>query len=953
MITGRHVRSAPLESQLRRSVRPSTTLLAAGAACLTAVLGLASPATAAPHPNPGYMSANTAAQIAALQQIKLSQSASDRKLDSRLLVENKLRADRSAHTALPQVQSGVKVDAGNTVLVDIRATKTSDALVDAVQKAGGQVKNVSQREATVRAEVPLAALSSLAARDDIKQIQPGSDAMTSQETFGDQAPGRISSQPDPVSKQTRDARVEQATKAGMRANIAAAVTSQGDRAHAADTARQQNGISGVGTKLCALSDGVSSLAASVASGELPPVDVLPGQEGSGDEGTAMLEIMHDVAPGAALGFATAFNGDASFADNIRALRSQEHCDVIVDDVFYFNEAAFQDGPIAQSVNAVTADGALYFSSAGNEGNVGDGTAGHWEGNYVDSGQPIAKFAGGANNFAAATGGTQILEPLSAGSAGVPVTLWWNDPLGAAADDYDLYLLDASGNVVSFSQNLQTGTQDPTERVNTTAGGQRLAVVKFKGANKYLALSALRGRFTDTADGSLKAYVTPGETSGHSAAKDAFSVAAAPAADAFPRALEPGDPPNPAGPFPGTFNSGTKIERFSSDGPRKIFFNADGTPVAGGSVIRQKPDITAADGVSTSVAGFSPFYGTSAAAPHAAAIAGLVLSGNPGMAPADVRQALTATAVDIGAPGVDNRTGAGVILADKVLAYTGASPQPLATAQAPTVKGPNGSQYIKPGDTATVTLPVYNGGDGTAASTSVVVDSPTPGVTIAPRSKRYGTIEAGQTVINSFTLTVPATQQLGTPVVLNAKVTFAGAHSPTTQSFQIPVGQPSTVVQDFAYTGAPAAIPDNSTVGASVQIPVTGVGRASKLTFSIDGSSCTTTAGATTVGLDHTYIGDLTATLTSPSGATAVLFQRRGSSGHNLCQVVFDDSAANAFSGVTSSNAPFTGSWKPQSSLGSLLADPVDGAWTFKVVDGGAIDTGSIRSVSLHLNGFVA
>jgi subtilisin-like proprotein convertase family protein len=139
----------------------------------------------------------------------------------------------------------------------------------------------------------------------------------------------------------------------------------------------------------------------------------------------------------------------------------------------------------------------------------------------------------------------------------------------------------------------------------------------------------------------------------------------------------------------------------------------------------------------------------------------------------------------------------------------------------------------------------------------------------------------------------------------------------------------------------------------VPISVSGVGRASKLTFSIDGISCNTTAASTTVGLDHTYVGDLTATLTSPTGATAVLFQRRGSSGHNLCQVVFDDSASTAFSTVTSANAPFTGSWKPQGSLGSLLTDPVDGTWTFKVVDGGAIDTGSIRAVSLHINGFVS
>ena len=79
-------------------------------------------------------------------------------------------------------------------------------------------------------------------------------------------------------------------------------------------------MTGVGVKLCALSDGVDSLDASEAAGELPDVDVLPGQAGDGDEGTAMLEILHDLAPGAELGFATAFTSDASFADNIRALR---------------------------------------------------------------------------------------------------------------------------------------------------------------------------------------------------------------------------------------------------------------------------------------------------------------------------------------------------------------------------------------------------------------------------------------------------------------------------------------------------------------------------------------------------------------------------------------------------------------------------------------------------------
>jgi subtilisin-like proprotein convertase family protein len=391
----------------------------------------------------------------------------------------------------------------------------------------------------------------------------------------------------------------------------------------------------------------------------------------------------------------------------------------------------------------------------------------------------------------------------------------------------------------------------------------------------------------------------------------------------------------------------------------VFYEANGTPITPGNLsstggeVRNKPEITAADGVQTSLSDFNPFFGTSAAAPHAAAIAALVLSGNPGLPSSEVREALINTAVDIEKPGPDNFTGAGVILADKVLAYTGASPQPLAVAHQPTVTPADGGSALDPGDTAKVTLPVTNDGDGTAVSTSVVLTSPTPGVTVAPRAKSYGTISPGQTGVNDFTITVPASQQLGVPVVLNARVTFAGAHSPTTSTFSLPVGTPSPVTKDFAYAGAPVAIPDNSPVGASVTIPVSGVGRASKVTFSVDGTACSTDPTSTTVGLNHSYVGDLVGTLTAPSGAKATVFQRNGGSGKNLCQVVFADNAAAAFSTVTSANAPFTGSWRPAQALtGNLAGAAVDGTWTFAVVDAAGGDVGSIRSVALHINGFL-
>jgi subtilisin-like proprotein convertase family protein len=917
-------------------------VLAASAAALLA-LGVVSPASADPPKAAKGIEANTAAQIAALQDIKKSLSGAESKMDSALVVEQRRRVNAGTFKKLPALQTGVKVHSGNTVLVDIRAHKVTDELVDAVLATGGGVRSVSTEGATVRAQVPLDSLAKLSARDDVRRVETAVEAKTfhKQDRKADPAP----------SKEDKAKEIEARTREALIAPQAIR-TGEGDRAHAADTARDDFRVTGTGVKLCALSDGVDSIALSQTAGELPAgVEVLPGQEGSGNEGTAMLEILHDIAPNASLGFATAFNGDASFADNIRGLRFRLGCDVIVDDVLYFNESPFQDGVIARAVDAVTADGALFFSSAGNEGNVADGTSGHWEGQFVDSGVGVGKFAGSAHDFNPSPDSKQVFNPLSESSGNVPVTLFWSDPLTSSFNDYDLYLANAQGNVVAFSQSVQDGTQDPYERLNTPASafGLRLAVVKFRGEDKYLSLSALGGRFKDSADG-LKKYATPGVTRGHSAAKGAISVAAAPANNPLPFDLEPGDPANPRGPFPNAYDGTQAPERFTSDGPRRVFFAPDGTP---SEEVRQKPDLTAADGVQTSVAGFNPFFGTSASAPNAAAIAGLVLSGNPGLSPAEVREAMTATAIDIAETGVDNRTGAGVVRADLVLAYTGASPQPLAKAAKPSVvNDSDGSQYLKPGTTATVTVPVVNSGDGTASSTSLVLTTPTAGVTIAPRSKYYGNVEVGQTVTNTFKVTVPATATVGTAVKLDARVTFAGSTSPTTSAFTLTVGEPSRDAKAFAYGGPVVAIPDNSALGVTVEIPVTGVGRGSKIALSIDGDTCSADTGATTVGIDHTFVGDLVGTLTSPSGATATVFQRNGATGNNLCQVVFDDSAEKPFSSVTSALAPFTGTWRPTTPLSALLTEPVDGTWTFKVVDAASSDRGSLRAVSLKINGYV-
>ncbi len=128
----------------------------------------------------------------------------------------------------------------------------------------------------------------------------------------------------------------------------------------------------------------NSAALDIATGDLPgagnpfgntqPVVVLQDWPASSDEGRAMLQIVHDLAPKARLGFATANGGEVGFASNIRALAGFPNepnavagfkADVIVDDIIYLAEPFFQDGIVAQAVDEVAATGVSYFSSAGN------------------------------------------------------------------------------------------------------------------------------------------------------------------------------------------------------------------------------------------------------------------------------------------------------------------------------------------------------------------------------------------------------------------------------------------------------------------------------------------------------------------------------------------------------------------------------------------------------------
>jgi subtilisin-like proprotein convertase family protein len=855
------------------------------------------------------MSESAARQINSLIQEKESRTPAQKKIDSQLLYAAKVNRGERITNEVAIMEINVNADEKGFVPVDIQANVTRD-LLKSIEKLGGEIVFSSSQYHSVTARLPLQALEQLASSEDVNFIYPADRARTHRLSgFGPDNTAGASSTIKVNALLQPSQRADFADRAArVRKQIAAAfalrklgpsramlmptgpVDSQGDTTHRAAEARGFFGVTGSGVKVGVLSDGVNSLAGQQAAGELPAVTVLPGQAGSGDEGTAMLEIVNDIAPGAQLFFATAFTSQASFAANILALRAAG-CDIIVDDVGYFREAVFADDNVAQSVNSVTAAGAMYFSSAGNEGNKDDNTSGVWEGDFLDSGTGTAgtvTIAGGTfHNF----GGGVTNDQLTASNGGAPIGLFWSDPLGGSSNDYDLYILDAGLTVVvNAATNIQNGTQDPVElsTISPAAGRRLLIFKKTAAALRAVHLNTFRGRL---------AISTTGQTHGHSAAGAAFSVAATPAAGPI------GAPPNPTGPFPGPFNSGNLSELFSSDGPRRVFFNPNGTPVTpgnflfgtNGGIVRQKPDITAADGTASAVPGFNPFFGTSAAAPHAAAIAALLKSAGS-FTPAQIRTALTSSAIDIEAAGTDRDTGAGIVMAYQALQAIGAVPQPNIASAGNTLVNescPPNNNAIDPDERVTVSLNLTNNG-GLATSNLVATLQSSANVIAPSEPQTYGVIAPAGSVARDFAFTAAGT--CGSNITLALQLQD-GATNLGTVTYSVTLGAVQTT-GPTTFTNATAVVIPSS--GAATPYPSSIV--VSGLTGTISNVS------VTLKNLSHTFPEDVGMLLVGPGGQKFVIIDGviGGTPWANITYTLTDSAAGL----IPKPGTPVSGSFKP-------------------------------------------
>jgi len=370
--------------------------------------------------------------------------------------------------------------------------------------------------------------------------------------------------------------------------LAMAVESEGAALIHAQEFIARTGANGTGVTVAVLDAGYQGLEERLGS-ELPEdteiSDFVRDHLGSFDSphGTACAEVVHDVAPGAHLLILGA-EDDVSYVDALQTIFDRRI--PIVSHSMGWPNLYPTDGksPISQNVDILARRGVLFVTAAGNEAES------YYRGAYRDA---------DANGMLEFSERTELL-PVGAIAGKSSVVLRWDDSYGSASHDYDLYIVtqefaqnpafeDGNPAILASSRDLQAGNGDPLEIADLEVAEDQVvyAVIRRDPAStaktdQKFSLWAQGGVHPDFRAGA-GSIALPADAAG------ALAVAAV--------------------------NQALGVEGFSSRGPTD-----DG---------RVKPDLGAPDGVSTESYGAGGFFGTSAATPHVAGAAALLLSRSPG------------------------------------------------------------------------------------------------------------------------------------------------------------------------------------------------------------------------------------------------------------------------------------------------------------------------------------
>ena len=530
-------------------------------------------------------------------------------------------------------------------------------------------------------------------------------------------------------------------RASMSRTRAGAVTSQGDFVQHSNLVRAANGVDGTGVTVGVLSDSFDCYAVYAANhvsasgadgyanngftadyatdqstGALPSgVIVLEEAEaGNGgcmnyyptqnlpfsDEGRAMLQIVHDVAPGAGLAFYTAENSEADFANGIIKLAASvasggAGAKVIADDVGYFDEPIFQDGIVAQAIDTVEGQGVAYFSAAGNDGTLAyDNTSPKFSTvstTAPNSGESLLNFDG--SGLSTITYLPVTIAPLVPGEY-VAIVVEWDQPYvtgasnsGGATSRIDLCITGATGTdaVEQYNSDTSAGANCSGPNALGKDSYQIMVVGNPANATGNTAAETIKLQLgladgtpapghikvlveDDGAGSTINSFRTNSPTlQGHPGAAGAAAVGAAFFLDTPACGVTP-----------------ALLEDYSSAGGSPILFSLSGARLAS-PVVRQKPDFVGPDGGNNTFLGFTlanggitdasaitgcqnnaaypNFFGTSAATPHAASIAALMLQQNSALTPTQIYQTLRTSALPMATPSPNFSSGYGFVQAD--------------------------------------------------------------------------------------------------------------------------------------------------------------------------------------------------------------------------------------------------------------------------------------------------
>lgn len=457
------------------------------------------------------------------------------------------------------------------------------------------------------------------------------------------------------------------------------------------------------------------------SGQQTPVKIVQeGSEGppNHDEGRAMLQVIHDVAPHATLAFATAGGGELNMAHNIELLAAPVSsggagANVIVDDVTYPEEPMFQDGPIAAAINKVTAAGVTYVTAAGNNNFADEATekeeVGSWEiASFKDT--ENASFCpipvGVANrhclDFEPGSGEDPKYGFTIEQGKPVEVAVGWSEPEYGLKADLDVYLL----REVPEKEAIYKGeTKVVSEsKADNIANGRPAAYVQWtnpspeegKTEKLFVVVNRCVGNICDqsassTAKPRVKliflAHIFPNPIKGVEFQESVPGEGIVVGPTIFGHAGDPSAVTIGASNFAVVEKEGELAETaktnysgvpqiYSSRGPVTHYWApVNGTTPSAAlpaAEVIEKPNVVATDcnantfyTNATFYLGFWRFCGTSASAPHVAGIAALMKQASPSQSPAGIRAAIASSAVNPKAYG-SNIVGKGLVQARRAI-----------------------------------------------------------------------------------------------------------------------------------------------------------------------------------------------------------------------------------------------------------------------------------------------